>query len=264
MTETFQISLEQAETYEELFVPALFGQWAPFLVDIAGVAPGHRVLDVACGTGVVARAAAEQVGENGSVVGLDLNPAMVQVASRARSDIEWRVGDAGDLPFADEQFDRVLCQSALFFFPDPRGALAEMARVVDQGGVVAVQTYASLDAQPGYAAFVENVVKHAGGGARSLLDTYWSQGDLPTLCAALESSGLRVEETRTRLGTARYGSLEQLVEIEVKGTPLADRLTDAAVERILDDSRGNLGEFVTPEGALALPIRAHLVAARRP
>ena len=81
MTETFDITREQAEAYEELFVPALFAQWAPLMIDIAHIEDGQRVLDVACGTGVVARAAADRVGRSGSVVGLDLNPAMLEVAA---------------------------------------------------------------------------------------------------------------------------------------------------------------------------------------
>ena len=142
MAEAFQITREQAEAYEKLFVPALFAQWAPLMVDIARIADGQRVLDVACGTGVAARTAADRVGATGSVVGLDLNPAMLEVAAATRSDIEWRQGDAAHLPFGDGEFDAVLCQSALFFFPDADAAVAEMARVVRPGGAVAVQTYA--------------------------------------------------------------------------------------------------------------------------
>jgi ubiquinone/menaquinone biosynthesis C-methylase UbiE len=117
VTEAFQIIREQAEAYEKLLVPALFAQWAPLMVDIARITDGQRVLDVACGTGVATRAAADRVGATGSVVGLDLNPAMLEVAAATRSDIEWRQGDAAHLPFGNEEFDAVLCQSALFFFP---------------------------------------------------------------------------------------------------------------------------------------------------
>jgi ubiquinone/menaquinone biosynthesis C-methylase UbiE len=99
--ETFRISLEAAEVYEAKFVPALFAEWAPHLVDAAGVVPGQAVLDVASGTGIVAREAADRMGGSGNVVGLDLNEAMLAVARGLRSDIEWRQGDAAALPFPD-------------------------------------------------------------------------------------------------------------------------------------------------------------------
>jgi ubiquinone/menaquinone biosynthesis C-methylase UbiE len=86
--ETYQLSVEAAEAYEARFVPALFAEWAPRLVEAAGVAPGQTVLDVACGTGVVARAAADRLGGRGRVVGLDLNRGMLAVAGRLRPDLE--------------------------------------------------------------------------------------------------------------------------------------------------------------------------------
>ena len=263
MTETFQITREQAEAYEELFVPALFAQWAPLMIDIAGVDEGQRVLDVACGTGVVARAAADRVGRTGSVVGLDLNPAMLEVAAGIRSDIEWRQGDAANLPFGDSEFDAVLCQSALFFFPDVDAAVAEMARVVRPDGAVAVQTYASLDDQPGFLELDAVVRRIAAAEALQLLDTYWSQGDLSILCKTLSRAGLDIVETRTTLGIAMYGSVENLIETEVKGTPLADRLSDDQIGQILTESADIFAKFLTPAGGLQMPIRAHLVMGRK-
>jgi ubiquinone/menaquinone biosynthesis C-methylase UbiE len=263
VTETFQITREQAEAYEELFVPALFAQWAPLMIDIGRIEEGQRVLDVACGTGVVARAAANRVGHTGSVVGLDLNPAMLEVAAGIRSDIEWRQGDAAHLPFGKGEFDAVLCQSALFFFPDVDAAVAEMSRVVRTGGSVAVQTYASLDDQPGFLELDTVVRRIAGADALPLLDTYWSQGDLSLLCETLSRAGLDIVETRTTLGTAMYGSVENLIEIEVKGTPLADRVSDNQISQILAESTNVFAKFLTPAGRLEMPIRAHLVMGRR-
>jgi ubiquinone/menaquinone biosynthesis C-methylase UbiE len=262
MTETFQISLEQAKAYEELFVPALFAQWAPHLADVAEVRPGQRVLDVACGTGVVARAVADRT-DPALVVGLDVNPAMLEVARSVRPDIEWRQGDAQALPFGDGSFHAVLCQSALFFFPDPEVAVAEMARVVGRGGVVAVQTYAGLEAQPGYRELVDVVVEHAGDEARALMETYWSQGDLAALCAMLEAAGLEVSETRSRWGTARYASVDHLVRTEIGASPLADRVTPGQLDAMSRGCEQRLGRFVAPDGSLPLPILARLVAARR-
>ena len=181
--ETFQIAANAAEVYESKLVPAIFGEWAPHLVDAAGVAPGHAVLDVACGTGVVARTAADRMGGRGRVVGVDRNPAMLTVARRRRPDIEWRQADAADLPFRDGAFDVVLCQAALMFFPDVEQALREMGRVVAADGTIGVQVWGRLESQPGYGPFVEVAARHAGAEAVNLLSAYWVLGDLEALTA---------------------------------------------------------------------------------
>src|SRR5688572_8706675 len=103
-SESFQIPIEAAETYEAVFVPAFFAQWAPILCDAADVTAGQRILDVACGTGIVARTAADRVGAE-NVVGVDLNEAMLSVARGVRPDIDWRQGDVAALPFDDDSFD---------------------------------------------------------------------------------------------------------------------------------------------------------------
>ena len=106
-SETGQVTRSAAEVYEEFFVPALFEQWADRMVDAAAIESGHRVLDVACGTGVLALAAANRAGP-GAVVGLDVNVGMLAVARRKAPGIDWRQGRAEALPFDDESFDRVV------------------------------------------------------------------------------------------------------------------------------------------------------------
>ena len=128
--------------YERVMVPAVFGPWAKELLDIAVLAPGMRVLDVACGTGIVARLAAPQIGPTGRVVGLDTNEATLGVA-RAQpqptgAHAEWRQGDATKLPFPDAEFDTVLCQHGLQYVPDWTAALREMKRVLASGGRLAL------------------------------------------------------------------------------------------------------------------------------
>jgi len=262
-TETFQISAEQAEIYEQTFVPAIFAQWAAPLLDAAGVGAGQSVLDVACGTGVLARTAAERVGRTGRVVGLDLNDGMLTVARRLRPDLEWRRGDAADLPFTDGTFDAVLCQSGLMFFPEPAQALREMGRVSRPGGVVGVQVYSSLNDQPGYGPWTAAVARHAGAEAVSLLSTYWQHGDLDVLTRRFATAGLEVTAVEKRVGTARYGSVEELVRTEIGTTPLIDRITDATERRILADSEQVLGRFRTEFG-LEVPLAGCLVIARKP
>lgn len=262
MTETFSLSVQQAHAYEDLFVPALFSQWAQPLLDCAGVTEGQRVLDVACGTGVVARAARRTVGSSGHVSGIDLNPAMIEVARQIQPDVEWRMGDAESLPYDHDTFDVVLCQSALFFFPDAEAAVREMARVVVPGGTVALQTYAGLEDQPGYGPFIETIVHHAGQDARRLLNTYWSKGDLDELHRLVGAAGMSVTTTRSILGAVTFPSVEALVHTEIQATPLAERITDTAYRAIGEDAQQVLAPFTTPSGGLDLPIQARFVSAR--
>jgi SAM-dependent methyltransferase len=264
MTETFQLTREQAQAYDDLLVPALFGQWAPQLVDCARVGSGQSVLDVACGTGVVARAARDVVGPGGRVVGVDLNPAMLEVARDARPDLEWAQGDAEDLPFADAEFDVALCQSALFFFADPSRAVAEMSRVVVPGGVVALQTYAPLAEQPAYGPFVELVAGHAGPEARVLLGTYWSQGDVDGLLRLTSAAGLSLLESRSSLGVAVFPSAAAVAHTEIQATPLAERITPEMYALVVAGTEELLGEYADESGLVSLPIRATLLAARKP
>lgn len=262
-TETFQISTEAAEAYESKFVPALFREWAPSLVDAAGVRRRHNVLDVACGTGVVAREAADRLAGQGRVVGLDFNEAMLAVARRLRPEIEWVHGDATDLPFPDASFDAVLCQSALMFFGDRIRALQEMGRVLSRDGTVAVQVWASLNEQPGYGRLVEVAARHAGPEAVSLLSSYWVLGDLDFVATLFEAAGLNITGVRTRLGTARFDSIEEVVRTEVESTPLIERISSEVYRMMLQDARQALAQFGTRDGKAELPIRGHVITARK-
>lgn len=146
--EQWQVSADAAEQYERVVARYIFGPWTPLLVEAVRLAEGQSVLDVACGTGVVARMAAERVGPAGRVVGIDLNPGMIRVAvslpAAAGAPIEWIERSALDLGLPDTSFDAVLCQQGLQFFPDKALALREMRRVLVRGGRLALSVWNSL------------------------------------------------------------------------------------------------------------------------
>ena len=261
--ETFQISREAAEVYEARFVPGIFAERVPHTLDAGGVGPGHDVLDVACGTGIVARSARERVGPDGSVTGVDLNEPMLAVARRLAPDVDWHQGDAAALPFDDARFDVVVCQMALMFFPDPVVALREMARVARPGGTVAVVVPASLDASPGYSAFAAVVAEVAGADAVGLVSSYFALGDLDHLRALLEAAGLEVTGTSTRTGHARFGSVDEFVATEVEGSPLIERIDDDAYAAIRRGCVDALAPYTDASGAVAIPFDCHGVAGRR-
>jgi SAM-dependent methyltransferase len=125
-----------AESYERYFVPVIGAPLAGPLLEAAALLEGERVLDVACGTGVVARIAADSVGSTGRVTGLDANPTMLAVARSAcaTAAVEWCEAQAESIPLPEATFDAVLCQLGLQFFGDRDAALAEMCRVLRPGG----------------------------------------------------------------------------------------------------------------------------------
>jgi ubiquinone/menaquinone biosynthesis C-methylase UbiE len=119
------------EIYERWLVGPLFKPWAEMTFDRLALSPGDRVLDIACGTGIVARVARERLGDAGYVLGVDVNPDMLAVARSAAPSIDWREGNASALPLRDgEQFDVVVCQQGLQFFPDKAAAAGEMRRAL--------------------------------------------------------------------------------------------------------------------------------------
>lgn len=275
-TETFDIPIEVAELYEERFVPAIFAEWAPMTLEAVGL-PGERepgdrapkgsvgrLLDVACGTGIVARTARQLCGPDLDVWGVDLNPAMLTVAGRVGPDIEWRQGDVVDLPFEDGEFDAAVCQMAAMFFPDVRSAYAEMARVVRPGGQLAWMVPSSIDEQPVYGPFVDIAVAHTDESARNLLGAYWNRGDREAFTADLEAVGLEVTSARARVGTARFDSPATLVDIEIDSTPLTDRIGPKARAAITEEVTARLADYVRPGQPFEFPLVGNIMAARKP
>jgi SAM-dependent methyltransferase len=152
----WQVAGRAPEVYERELVPAVFAPWAPILVELAHPCPGERVVDIACGTGIVARVAAARVGATGVVSGVDLNPGMLSVArsatavsSRSGAPIQWHEASADKLPFPGESFDIVYCQLGLQFFADRAAALREMHRVLGADGRLALWSGAGLAKVPG-------------------------------------------------------------------------------------------------------------------
>src|SRR5262249_12784814 len=199
-----QVSGRAAEIYEEFFLPALFAEWSGRLIGAAKIRFGERVLDVACGTGVLGRAVADRVGDDGEVVGLDVNDGMLAVARRKAPGIQWKQGRAESLPFGDESFDAVLCQFGLMFFEDRAAALREMIRVARTGGRVAVAVWSSLDAAPGYADVVELLARLFGEEIADALRAPFVLGDRRELEGLCKESGIDRAEIRTVEGMARF------------------------------------------------------------
>lgn len=245
------------------FVPALFGQWAGPIVDAAGVKPADHVLDVACGTGVVAREAAARLGKSSGVVGLDCNDGMLAVAQRMAPEVDWRLGRAEALPFEDSTFDAVTCQFALMFFEDRIAALKKMWRVLKPGGRLAVATWDRLEHSPGYAAMVALLQRLFGQRAADALGAPFVIGEPDMLFALVEDADIAEATVETRDGTVSFPSLEAWVHTDVKGWTLADMIDDTQFRTLLDAARSELSALVQPDGTVSFAGPAHILTEKR-
>ncbi|HEY7034672.1 MAG TPA: methyltransferase domain-containing protein [Thermomicrobiales bacterium] len=264
VTQTWQVETTAAERYEALLVPALMTAWAPRVVAAAGVGTGDRVLDVACGTGIVARTAADRVGATGRVVGLDLNPGMLAVAARVRPDLDWRQGDAAALPFPAASFERVLCQFALMFFPDRLAALREMHRVLTSSGSVALATWAAIKVSPPYARQAEIAGRLAGAGAEAIVRAPFVLHDAAELGGLLDAAGFEAVRVETIRDAVTYPSVEAFLEGEFDATPLGAMLRELG-GTVYEGAKAEMDEALAPfrtASGVTFPVAAHVVSGR--
>ncbi len=265
----WQLDQSAPEAYEEYLVPAIFVSWTERLIDRADIQDGDRVLDVATGTGIVARHAASRVSDTGSVVGVDINEGMLAVAAQTATEvqptIEWRQGDATDLPFPDESFDIVFCQQALQFFDDPATALGEMRRVLVPDGSVLLSVWRPLEYQPGYVVLAEALERHIGDEAGAMMRSPFPAWDEDYLRTIIRDVGFGDVSITIGVDSGRYPSVEEFVRREVASSPLAESI--GAAERtirneLLREVGGALGEYTDDEGVV-FPMESYVLTVRR-
>ncbi|MDH3201077.1 MAG: class I SAM-dependent methyltransferase [Myxococcales bacterium] len=259
-----QLISSAAEVYDEFFLPALFDPWAPQVVAAARLRPGMRVVDVACGTGVLTIEAAKAVSPNGAAVGVDLNPAMLSVARRKAPEIEWREAPAEALPLDSDDFDAVVSQFGLMFFQDQRAAVREMWRVLRPGGRLVVAVWDSVENAPGYAAVTSLLDRLFGGAIAELLKAPYSLGDPKALRSLLSSSGVIEPLVRRVDGEACFPSVRSWMHTDVRGWTLADKLDDEQYERLVSGAEEELSRFVTSDGSVRFDHPALIASASKP
>lgn len=267
MRSGWQLAGSGPEAYERYLAGPILGPAAERLLEAAGVGSGDRVLDLACGTGVVARLAVGRVGPEGEVTGADLNPGMVAVARSLPegADVDWHEADAAALPFEDERFDAVVCQQAFQFFPDRPAALAETRRVLAPDGRMAFSVLRGIDRNPFQKAVAEAMSRHVGPEAGAVIHTPFALADADVLRDLAEDAGFRDVHVRIEFSVIRHASLDELVPGVLAATPAApavagaDGATRAA---LLEDLHDALASYLDDDG-VAAPVEYHLLTARR-
>jgi SAM-dependent methyltransferase len=254
------------EIYEHELVPAFFGAWAADLVERAAARAGARVLDIACGTGVVTRLLPPRVGPGGRVVGLDLNANMLEAAraATAGAPIEWLEGNVQAMPLPDGAFDLVLCQQGLQFFPDKPAALREMHRVLAPGGRLHVSVWKAVAQCPGFAALERGLAKYVGVEAARLPP--FSFGDRAALRAVIAGAGFRDLVIRAEVKMTRFPSPEAFFRAVTGGAPqmlgLLAGLSETQRRELVTEITETLAPYLDDTG-LAFPQPAHLASARK-
>lgn len=271
---TGPVAVNPADAYERFLVPYLFAPWADDLLHRAAVRPGERVLDVACGIGIVARRAASRLGSTGRVIGVDPNPGMLATARAAASreqldtEIEWIEGRAESLPADDGAFDLVCCQMGLQFFSDRAGALQEFHRTLVPGGRVALSVGQGIERQTLHADLDDIIARQTGYPVFG--PTVFSLGDRNALHALLHEAGFRDIAVESVAAAVRFPDPTAFVTMQLRGAAAAvpglaamDPATlSATIDAVQESAIPALSRYVD-HGSLNFTIHNYVVQGRR-
>jgi ubiquinone/menaquinone biosynthesis C-methylase UbiE len=264
----WQLEGNASLAYDTHIVDVFLQDYSRRLVEVAAIKPGDRVLDVACGTGVVTRLVANKIGSAGRVVGFDLNAGMLaraRAAGETAAAIEWQLGNATDMPFADATFDCVICQHGLQFIPDKAAAVSEMRRVLADRGRMVISVWRSIEHCPWQAAIAGAVERHVGREQAAQIRSAFSFGDADQLRQIIVAAGFQGAEIRIERETIRHASMAEYVPGYISATPIAAAvagLDQAAQAKITADVADALAAYRVGDG-LAAPIEAHVAIGHR-
>lgn len=274
MTQHRQNIPSPVDVYEVVFVPAMLDPLTTAVMADFDVRSGEQLMDLACGTGIVARRVAPLLGANGRIVAVDVSTEMLAKArskpapSGAR--IEWVAGDAQALELPDDSFDVVICQQGLQYFPDPAAAMEECRRVLKDAGRILLSTWRSLGHAPLFEALVETEVRHLEmlGVTYEELAAPFSMGNENELHSLLEAAGFRQIQVTEVPVAARFPSAARFVEdVEIAYASLMPQFVEdpgafqAFVESVERDMRPIVEQHRDGD-ALRCPMKAQSTRAR--
>jgi ubiquinone/menaquinone biosynthesis C-methylase UbiE len=252
--------------YERFFVPAIGEPLAIDLIDRASLRQGERVLDIACGTGIVARLASQETGVDGTVAGLDVNPDMLEVARSATppdTPIEWHQASAEAMPFPDASFDVVMCQMGLQFMPDKPAVMSEIRRILAPGGRLILNLPGPT---PKLMAIMEEALaRHLGAEVAGFVNLVFSLHDTDEIQNLVSGTGFHDVSVQSDTRSLRLPAPEEFLWQYVNSTPLA-----GAVAPLVEEQRSLLErdivskwqEFVK-DNSLMLQLRVNVATARK-
>jgi ubiquinone/menaquinone biosynthesis C-methylase UbiE len=244
--------------HETYLVPAIYAQWAHWLVDLAKIELGHDMLDVCCGTGVLARAAKLEAGPSGQVTGLDPSEKMLESARRKSEGIDWKQGEVDALPFENNQFDRVMCQFSLMFIPCRIATIKEMLRVCKPDGRVVLAVWAPMNHSKAYCALIDLIKRHAGLRTAWKVSSPWSLGTPGTMDALLLTTGVNEYHCHERVGQARFPSMKSFIDTHLQLVGELENMDADVYQGLLSAADTELHQFLLPNGQLVAKLDANI------
>jgi ubiquinone/menaquinone biosynthesis C-methylase UbiE len=263
----FQLSDNAAENYEQISARYILGPWAQVLVRASELKSGEKVLDLACGTGIVSRAAAEQLGACGHITGLDTNPGMLKVAQKigikGSCPIEWVEGSACNMPLEDGAFDAVLCQQGLQYFPDQVKAISECYRVLRTGGRACFNIWAA--AGPYNEALARAIAMHIGDKEAQQYRKSRDAPDAGSLRRLFEGAGFCKVDVTVKEMLVRLPEIKMFAISHLDGNPIS-----TALNALSQEAQANLARAVAADIAayadgddVVVPDSIHLICATK-
>lgn len=265
-----------AEAYQSYFGPAIFEPLAELVLVVAPPAAGERVIDIACGTGILARRAAAHAGPRGGVTGVDISPAMIEAARAIAPDdhsapIAYREGDGTALDEPDGAYDVAYCQQGLQFFADRPAGASELRRVVRGGGRAVIAVWQGIDRHPLYAALADAEEPHLSALGASLgredLIAPFSLGDPAELKALLTGAGFGAVEVTSGSIEARFADADHFVErLEYAYAAVVPAFAhdpaafESYLERIAADTRDIVARYRAGD-EVVVPMHANIAVA---
>ena len=252
------------DAYERFLAPAVF---QPFAVDLAGRASAHaprRVLELAAGTGVLTRVLLDAVA-SADVVATDLNEAMVDFGRQRAPGAQWQQADAMALPFDAGEFDLIVCQFGVMFFPDRPAAFAEARRVLTTEGSLILNAWAAVDEHAFQAALVAGLERALPEDPPTfMVSVPHGCADVDRLVADLRAGGLACKTVASVRLEGRATSAADLAAGYCTGTPLRQAIEaradlEATITVVAREMEARLGS-----GAVSGRMTAHVIEAYLP
>ncbi|MBI2071233.1 MAG: methyltransferase domain-containing protein [Elusimicrobia bacterium] len=261
-----------ARNYDEKIARRFFERFALAMADWARLKPGENILDVACGSGIVSFAAAQQIGSSGSILGIDLSNEMIQLAQeRAKGmnvqQISFKEMNAESLPLPPNSFDAALCQLGLMLFAEPKKALLEIKKVLKPQGRLLVSVQGTPDKMIFTSIVQKTMVKHAPWLKIPGAPTLYAFGPAGVLTNAFSEAGFANVEEKRLEGIFEFDSFEEYWTTLIAGAGKTKGMLESLpkdTQVVVEKDVRTLAATYQKNGRLALPYELVMAKGLKP